>query len=158
MDLYFHRDSIFHISAEVGGWTCGPLLGCESAYDKSLNGRATRTVSGVLESLAYPLIAFGFGVGAFVLWRRRRSDRAERKLRAFKLGGALFVFSVLVVVDVVVVLVVDILHRSRPAVLDQIVRRPMAAPVTTGALAGVALVALLVFSGSGTQQFIYFQF
>src|SRR5690606_14571676 len=29
VDLFFHRDSIFHISAEVGGWACGPLLGCE---------------------------------------------------------------------------------------------------------------------------------
>jgi alginate O-acetyltransferase complex protein AlgI len=56
------------------------------------------------------------------------------------------------------VVVIDVLHRLRPAGLVRAVRRPLAAPATSGALAGAALVALVTFSGSESSPFIYFQF
>ena len=56
------------------------------------------------------------------------------------------------------VLVIDVLHRARPDRLVLAMHRPLATPVTSGALAGAAVVALLTFSGSATSPFIYFQF
>ena len=56
------------------------------------------------------------------------------------------------------VLVIDVLHRARPPRLVRTVRRPLDAPVTSGALTGVAVVALVLFSGSPSTPFIYFQF
>ena len=64
----------------------------------------------------------------------------------------------MVVAVAAAVLVIDVLHRVRPGRLVLAMRRPLATPVTSGALAGVAVVALLLFSGSASSPFIYFQF
>jgi alginate O-acetyltransferase complex protein AlgI len=64
----------------------------------------------------------------------------------------------MVAVALVVVLAIDVLHRARPARLVETVRRPLEAPVASGTLAGVAVVALVLFSGSPSEPFIYFQF
>ena len=61
-------------------------------------------------------------------------------------------------VALVVVLAIDLVHRARPARLVEAVRRPLEAPVASGALAGSAVVALVMFSGSPSDPFIYFQF
>ena len=58
----------------------------------------------------------------------------------------------------VAVFAVDVLHRARPARLVETVRRPLDAPVASGALTGAAVVALVMFSGSPSDPFIYFQF
>jgi alginate O-acetyltransferase complex protein AlgI len=65
---------------------------------------------------------------------------------------------VMVAAMAAVVLLIDVLHRADPAWLGRVVRRPLEVPAATGALAGAALVALLLFSGSPTAPFIYFQF
>jgi hypothetical protein len=64
----------------------------------------------------------------------------------------------MVAVALVVVFAIDVLHRARPARLVATVRRPLEAPVASGALAGVGIVALVMFSGSPSDPFIYFQF
>lgn len=56
------------------------------------------------------------------------------------------------------VLVIDVAHRARPPWLERAIRRPLAAPATTGVLAGAATVGLILFSGSAPIPFIYFQF
>lgn len=100
VDLHFTRDSIFHISAQAGGWACGPLLGCESTYDQPLSSsvsRASRSVIGFVEAFAYPLLALGFFGGGVLLWRRRRTLSADDLSHlAAKVAVALFAFGVFV--------------------------------------------------------------
>lgn len=110
-------------------------------------------------------------VAAFLVWNvtlvpfRANSLGNAGEMLASMFTGALTPSSLaawgdvlLVAGALVVVFAIDVLHRARPARLVETVRRPLEAPVASGALAGAGMVALVMFSGSPSDPFIYFQF
>lgn len=110
-------------------------------------------------------------VAAFLVWNvtlvpfRASSLGNAGEMLASMFSGALTPSSLaawgdvlMVAVALVVVFAIDVLHRARPARLVETVRRPLEAPVASGALVGAGMVALVMFSGSPSDPFIYFQF
>jgi D-alanyl-lipoteichoic acid acyltransferase DltB (MBOAT superfamily) len=109
----------------------------------------------------WPLIVRTFAIHTFalIIFRAGTLGRAAAVFTTLLTGSWALDFRavadlLIVTVAAVTLLGVDLMQRSRP----ELVRAPTQRPAATGALAGVAVTAVVLFSGYTPEPFFYFQF
>ncbi len=143
-------------------WTFVVWGGLHGAYLvlERLTGRGQRSTDGPnVTGAQFPrvLVTFVLAGIAWVFFRAQSFEQATKVLfGVFDLGGtAISPGQQLMVVGwAVAVLVADLVSRRVTRPFDVALHRP----VLTGVLVGLAVVALVLFSGRPPVQFIYFQF
>jgi D-alanyl-lipoteichoic acid acyltransferase DltB (MBOAT superfamily) len=137
----------------------GGIHGCLLALERRFRRRAGAESEGLPRLVEIPAIAFTFTLVCFAWVFFRAVDLGN----AFDVLGAVVSLDfalpdggqlATVLVAIAAVLALDLVQRGRSNIFQDLHTRP----ALTGGLCGLAIAAIVVFSGGTPVEFIYFQF